>query len=110
MRFAITAALAACLAAPTLADTICEFNVECYQTEACMGSGWEVSVDREAGTISSIAEALEIVHMADNGLQIVAEGEGSLNLLTIGESFSLFTTHIEGEPTVVTYVGECRVE
>ncbi|MEZ5766802.1 MAG: hypothetical protein R3D80_03445 [Paracoccaceae bacterium] len=107
------AALAAALAlpvSPALAGTTCTFDVECYQTDPCAASGWELSVDLAAGTISSVAEDLEILHATPDGLQIVARGEGSLNLLTIGETASLFTSHIAGAPTVLTYVGECAAQ
>ena len=109
---ALAATLSALAATPTLAATTCNFNVECYLTEPCAGSGWELTVDREAGVLSSIAEELQILHVEDEGaaMQIVARGAGSLNLLTIGNELSLFTTHIGAEPASITYVGECLSE
>ena len=101
---------ASLVAAPGLAATTCNFNVECYMTEACAGSGWEMTVDLAAGKLSSAAEDLDILHVAEGGAQIVAQGAGSLNLLSIGETLSLFTTHIAGEPTAITYVGECSAQ
>ncbi len=110
----IAPALAAALAmfaAPSLAGTTCNFNVECYLTEPCAGAGWELTVDQAAGVLSSAAEELQILHVEDGAnTQIVAEGAGSLNLLTIGEPFSVYTTHVVGEPAAITYVGECRTE
>jgi len=111
MRTLTAAALAvSCIAAPALAGTTCNFNVECYMTDACTGAGWELTVDFEAGRLSSLAEDLTILHAGQNGTQVFAAGAGSLNLLSIGEEISLFTSHIEGEPTAITYVGECMSE
>lgn len=96
--------------APAIGATSCDFTLECYMTEPCAGSGWELTVDRQAGTLSSAAETLTILYEAEDGTQIVARGAGSLNLLSIGEDLSLFTTHIAGEPAAITYVGECARE
>ena len=111
-NFAALAAIATMAAAPALAGTTCNFNVECYLTEPCAGSGWELTIDREAGVLTSVAEELRILHVEEDGAatQIVATGAGSLNLLTIGEELSLFTTHIGAEPASITYVGECLSE
>ncbi len=114
MRAFTRAAFAAALAvagAPAVAGTSCNFNVECYMTEPCAGSGWELIVDRPGGVLSSVAEDLQILHVEEGeGTQIVASGAGSLNLLTIGAELSLFTVHTAGEPAAITYVGECVSE
>jgi hypothetical protein len=108
---ALAAAFAALAAAPAPAGTTCNFNVECYLTEPCAGAGWELTVDRDAGVLSSLAEELQILHVEDGeATQIVAKGAGSLNLLTIGATMSLFTVHLDGEPAAITYVGECRAQ
>ncbi len=109
--WALAAPLTALAAAPALAATVCNFNVECYMTQPCAGAGWELTVDQEAGVLSSEAEDLQILHVEDGAVtQITAKGAGSLNMLTIGDPLSLFTVHIDAEPAAITYVGECRAE
>lgn len=111
MRALAFPALCACLTAgPAFAGTACIFNVECYMSEPCAETAWELTVDRDAGTLSSVAEVLEILHVDDSGTQIAAKGADSLNLLTIGAEISVFTTHIGAGPAAITYVGECHSE
>lgn len=93
------------------ADTICDFTLECYMTEPCAGSGWELTVDDAAGVLSTVFGDLAIQHEGEGtSRQIMATGEGSVNLLTIGDPLSVFTTHVEGDAAAITYVGECRAE
>ena len=111
MRTLCFPALGACLvAAPVFAGTTCNFNVECYMTQPCEGSGWELAVDLDVGVLSSVAENYTVVHTDAAATQIAATGAGSLNLLTIGEEISFFTTHIGAEPVTITYIGECFAE
>lgn len=110
MRGALVTVLIA-TAGPAFAGTVCNFNVECYMTEPCAGSGWELTADLDAGVLATVYGDLEVLEVADGeALQIVARGAGSLNLLTVGPEISLFTTHVAGEPAAITYVGECREE
>ncbi len=112
MRMFTAPALAAGLmATPALAGTTCNFNIECYMTEPCAGSGWELTIDMDAQVLSTVFGDLDILEVADGpARQITARGDGSLNLLTIGEEISFFTTHIAADPATITYVGECFAE
>ena len=108
---ALAATCATLAAAPALAGTTCNFNVECYLTEPCAGSGWEMFVDLDAGVLSSVAEELQILHVETGAAtQVMARGAGSLNLLTIAQELSLFTVHIGDGPASITYVGECLTQ
>ena len=80
MRTLTVPALAASLlAAPALAGTTCNFNLECYMTEPCAGSGWELTVDMDSQVLSTVFGDLDILHLTDGpSRQIAAQGEGSL--------------------------------
>lgn len=104
---ALIAAVAA-LPAAAPAGTTCTFTQECYMADGCADTDWEVTVDPEAGVITTIAETWEILP-ADlaEPRQIVALGNGALALLTIGPEASAMSVHIAEGPTVLTYFGEC---
>lgn len=96
-------------ASAALAATTCDFTLECYMTEPCAGSGWELTLDPEAGVLGTVFGDLTIQHEVDGPTrQIMATSDGSLNLLTIGEDLSVFTTHVAGDGAAITYIGECR--
>ena len=67
-------------------------------------------MDRDAGVLTTVFGDLDILHENEAGTQIVAAGDGSLNLLTLAGRLSFFTTHIGAEPATITYVGECTAE
>lgn len=105
---ALTAAL---LAAPAMAGTTCNFSMECYMTEPCAGSGWELTIDADSRVLTTVFGDLEILDVSDGpARQMTARGEGALYLLTIGEQISFLTTHIAADPATITYVGECHTE
>ncbi|HCQ65330.1 MAG TPA: hypothetical protein DIU07_09320 [Rhodobacteraceae bacterium] len=112
MRLLTASAFAACVVVPpAFAGTTCNFNIECYMTEPCEGSGWELTVDMDAGTLSTIFGDLEVLHIeAGPAPQVSARGDGALYLLTIGKEISFLTTHIAADPATITYVGECFTE
>lgn len=98
-------------AAPASAGTTCNFNIECYMTDPCEGSGWELAVDEDAQVLSTVFGDLEILYVSDGpARQITARGDGAFYLLTIGDRISFFTTHIAADPATITYVGECHPE
>lgn len=108
---AAPALAAALVTAPAFAGTTCNFNIECYMTDPCEGSGWELTIDPEAGVLSTVFGDLEILHAEEGATpQYSARGDGTLYLLTVGETISFFTTHIVGDPATITYVGECTAE
>jgi hypothetical protein len=108
MRTALAVALVLATA-PASAGPVCHFTEECYMTLDCEATDWEVTVDTDAGVLSTMVEDLEILHVeAGAATQIVARGMGSLNLLTIGPATSVMSVHIGAGPAAIAYYGECR--
>lgn len=94
---------------PALAAPVCTFTEECYMTLDCGETDYEMTVDREAGVLSSIVEDLEILHVEEGpATQIFARGMGAMNLLTIGASTAILSVHIGAGPAAVTYYGACE--
>jgi len=101
--------LLALAAGPAFAGPVCTFTEECYMTLACEETAYDVTVDTEAGVLSTLVEDLEILHLIDDGnRQIVARGMGALHMLTIGPATSILSVHIGTGPAAITYYGECR--
>lgn len=106
-RLPLAAALLA--ATPALAGPVCTFTESCTMTLDCVASDYEVTVDRDAGVLSTQVEDLEILHVIEGpATQIVARGMGAVALLTIGPATSVLTVHIGAGPASTTYYGECR--
>jgi len=102
------AAAAAFLAGPALADPVCTFTEECYMTLACEETAYEMTVDRDAGLVSTLVEDLEILHVEEqSATQILARGMGALHLLTIGPATAVLSVHIGTGPAAITYYGSC---
>lgn len=105
MRLAI---MAACVAAPAAAQE-CRFDVECFDTEACVSSeglaegvgGWTVTLDGDV--LSTDFGDLSVV--ARPGEAVVAEGEGMVVLLTPDAEGARASVHMDG--AMVSYAGAC---
>ncbi len=96
-------------ATPAFAGPVCTFSQECYMTLDCAETAYDVTVDTDAGVLSTMVEDLEILHVEDGAAtQIVARGMGSLNLLTIGAATAVLTVHIGAGPASITYYGDCK--
>lgn len=99
----------ALIGGPALAGPTCTFTEECYMTLDCEAANYEVSVDTDAGVLSTEVEDLDILHVETGAAtQIVARGMGALNLLTIGPATAVLTVHIGAGPASISYYGACE--
>lgn len=99
----------AVLAQPALAGPVCTFTEECYMTLDCQETDYVVTVDDEAGVLTTMVQDLDILHDSNEGnRQIVARGMGSIDLLTIGPATAILTAHIGSGPASITYYGVCE--
>ncbi|MDQ2088597.1 hypothetical protein [Marimonas arenosa] len=105
--------LALLLPAAALAEPkSCRFAQECYNTLACTETDLEITVDLEAGQVSTPTGDLEIVGTYDGPVAktAVLEGFAGYQLLTMGQLTWILSVHIAAGPAVATYYGECGAD
>ena len=90
----------ALFAAPAAAQT-CLFPTECFDTEACVEGGWEVTLGGDV--LSTDFGDLAVVGRA--GGSVMAEGMGMVVMLTPDAEDARASVHMDG--TMVNYAGAC---
>ena len=105
-------------AAPALAEgQTCRFTTECYETEACAGTEFDITVGPlgDGWLMSSIAgeRALRLVAEAGGARGFVSDGsDGVIALLTVAaDGTAHYTEHgLEAGAYRVSYHGGCAAQ
>ena len=94
------------------APLACTFKQECYNTLKCTEAAHEITVDLDAGKVSTITGDLDIVAVPDGPLAktAVLQGFSGYQLLTMGRNTWILSVHIAAGPAVATYYGECGAD
>ncbi|MBM2576745.1 hypothetical protein JQC91_10560 [Jannaschia sp. Os4] len=95
--------LLACLAAPATAQT-CLFPTECFDTEACVEGGWEVTLEGDVLS-TDFGDLAVIARPTESDGTVVAEGTGMVVMLTPDPDAARASVHMDG--TMVNYAGTC---
>lgn len=103
-------ALPCLLAAPAFA-TVCAFETECFETDACGDSAFSLTIADDHMTIDTEFGSLDVVNRIYEGDQqsIFATGPGATYLLTSTPDGARLTTHMMDGPMTVSYIGTCEV-
>lgn len=110
MRLLLTILCLSMPAAALAADYSCNFNTECYESEACAESDFTVEVRNgedkfvtDFGTFPILAK-----RDTDEILTVFVHTEGAVYLLSAGPRAARLTVHITDGPQSITYHGLCE--
>ena len=91
-------------------DYSCDFNVECYESEACAESDFTVEIRQgedkmvtDFGTFPILAK-----RESDTILTVFVHTDGAVYLLSNGVRGARLTVHITDGPQTLTYLGICE--
>ena len=91
-------------------DYSCNFNTECYESEACAESDFTVEVRNgenkfvtDFGTFPILAK-----RETDEILTVFVHTDGAVYLLSSNARQSRLTVHITDGPQSLTYLGQCE--
>jgi hypothetical protein len=87
----------------------CSFDTECYAKEPCNSSAFDVALKSgpSDGLFALSTEFGEIEGLAVALNSYLAVNERTAYLLTFSKPESILTVHMQEEPAVITYYGNC---
>lgn len=110
MRMLLASLLLALPSIAYSADYSCNFNTECYESEACAESDFSVEVRNgedkfvtDFGTFPILAK-----RESDTILTVFVHTDGAVYLLSAGPRTARLTVHITDGPQSLTYLGLCE--
>lgn len=94
----------------TAADYSCNFDQECYDSESCADSDFNVEVRGSDEKIATDFGTFPILALRDEPgvLTVFVTSEGAVYLLSASDTAARFTAHITDGPQSVTYLGNCE--
>jgi hypothetical protein len=101
------------LATPIAAKTQqCSFTSECFESESCSETSFDLSIEETDGQVSLVsdAETVPVTSSGNDDFRIYVGGnENAHHLLSLGsDGTARYSTHINGGPLMVNYLGTCR--
>ncbi|MFZ5961745.1 hypothetical protein ACOXXX_02240 [Thalassococcus sp. BH17M4-6] len=109
--------------AQVLIDRTCTFSTECYEAESCTDTGFDITLQGDAGGMDmqsmvlrtrliSDAGTVEMLGVQDSGAMSLSGGTfEARHLLTVNaEGAARYSVHYIDGPMVVTYLGTCEGE
>ncbi|WP_424970132.1 hypothetical protein [Dinoroseobacter sp. S76] len=120
MRAFLVLILTLTLATPLSAQTLCRFETECFEGEACAPSSFEMrlSLPETQATVTS-----RLVAETDAGSfpgyalrggperrQFFFDAESAGYMLTLNGAEARLAVHIDEGPLMVNYIGTCEAE
>jgi hypothetical protein len=109
-----------CLPGLASANTLCRFETECYEAEACAESGFDVQITLPEGPQSITGR---LVAETDGGTYqgfVLKAGPTERTMFFDGETLRMMVTligtdarlavHVTDPPAMVNYIGTCEAE
>jgi len=91
-------------------DYSCNFNMECYEDEACADSNFTVEVRGDEEKIATDFGTFPIlaIRNEENRLTVFVTSDGAVYLLSASDTAARFTAHITDGPQAINYLGTCE--
>ncbi|MGR3501321.1 hypothetical protein [Pseudaestuariivita sp.] len=103
----LCAALVLASAGTALAEEVCTFTVECYETEGCAESAFEITISGD--TLVTEFGTIEVNSGGGETGAFVGHGLGAMHMLTRTKGGAArYTTHIFSDVQMVSYAGTCE--
>lgn len=106
-----TAIVMICASSPAMAID-CKFTTECFESEACSDTSYDVSIEENDGktALITVSETVPVSLGGSDVMRVyVGVTDGAFHLLSrAADGTARYTNHLFQGPMVVSYLGKCE--